>query len=101
MGDALETLGGSVMNLVLGALIVWVGQTTFQHAGILARVNEKLENSDQRFVDLDKPQESLKKAVDLATAEIKEQIHQQYTAKEGQKLDTQSRQIERTASKQE
>jgi len=101
MGEALEKLGGSVMNLVLGALIVWVGQTTFQHAGILASVNEKFENIDQQFVDVEKRQESLKKALDLATADMKELIHLQFTAKEGDKLNSQIRTIERSASKQE
>jgi hypothetical protein len=101
MGEALEKLGGSVMNLVLGALIVWVGQTTFQHAGILASVSEKFENIDQQFVDIDKRQESLKKSLDLATAEMKESIHQQYTAKEGQKLDSEIRQMERTSMRQQ
>jgi len=101
MGDAIEKLGGSVMNLVLGALIVWVGQTTFQHAGILASVSEKFANIDQQFVDIDKRQESLKKSLDLSTADMKELIHLQFTAKEGEKLNTQIRQIERTAAKQE
>lgn len=101
MGDAIEKLGGSIMNLVLGALIVWVGQTTFQHAGVLATVSEKFENVDQQFADVEKRQESLKKALDLATADMKDQLHLQFTAKEGDKLNTQIRTIERSASKQE
>lgn len=101
MGEAIEKLGGSIMNLVLGALIVWVGQTTFQHAGILATVNEKFDNVDQQFVDVEKRHESLKKALDLATADMKELIHLQFTAKEGEKLNTQLRAVERIASKQE
>src|SRR5262245_43462377 len=94
MGDALEKLGGSVMNLVLGALIVWVGQTTFQHAGILASVNEKFENIDQQFVDIDKRQESLKKWLDSAVTEMKDNSRSQFTAKEGDKLVAQIRQVE-------
>lgn len=101
MGEALEKIGGSVMNLVLGALIVWVGQTTFQHAGVLASVDEKFENIDQQFVDVDKRQESLKKQIDSAVVEMKDSARSQFTAKEGDKLFTQIRQVEFSAQKQE
>ncbi|MGD9633134.1 MAG: hypothetical protein AB7G28_16595 [Pirellulales bacterium] len=94
MGEALEKIGGSVMNLVLGALIVWVGQTTFQHAGILASVDEKFENIDQQFVDVDKRQESMRKWIENVVTDMKDSSRAQFTVKEGDKLVSQIRQVE-------
>jgi hypothetical protein len=94
MGEALEKIGGSVMNLVLGALIVWVGQTTFQHAGILAGVDEKFENIDQQFVDADKRQEGMRKWIENVVNDMRESRGAQFTVKEGDKLVSQIRQVE-------
>jgi hypothetical protein len=94
MGETLEKLGGSVMNLVLGALIVWVGQTTFQHAGILASLDEKLASVDKNFEEVEKRQEALKKWTDSAITELKDDSRSQFTAKEGDKLVSQIRQVE-------
>lgn len=94
MGEALEKIGGSVMNLVLGALIVWVGQTTFQHAGVLASVDEKFENIDQQFVDMDKRQEGMRKWIENVVTDMKDSSRAQFTVKEGDKLVSQIRQVE-------
>lgn len=61
MNDKFEFLGGGIMNIVLGALILWVGQTTFQHAGMLASVDEKFFAVDQQFADAEKNTESLRR----------------------------------------
>ncbi len=97
MGEALEKIGGSVMNLVLGALIVWVGQTTFQHAGILASVDEKFATINDKFAEVDKRHESTKKSFDNAVTEMKDNNRSQFTAKEGDKLVAQIRQVEGAA----
>ena len=97
MGEALEKIGGSVMNLVLGALIVWVGQTTFQHAGRLASVDEKFAAIMQQFNDVDKRHESTKKWIENVVTEMKDANRSQFTAKEGDKLVAQIRQAEATA----
>jgi septal ring factor EnvC (AmiA/AmiB activator) len=97
MGDALEKLGGSVMNLVLGALIVWVGQTTFQHAGILAGVDEKFTTIDKQFQEDDKRHESMRKWLETVVTDIKDSNRSQFTAKEGDKLISQIRQVEGAA----
>ena len=86
MGEALEKIGGSVMNLVLGALIVWVGQTTFQHAGILAGVDEKFATIDKQFQDGDKRHESMRKWLETVVTDMKDNNRSQFTAKEGDKL---------------
>ena len=38
MASSLDRLGSSLINAVLGGLILWVGQTTVRHAGVLAGV---------------------------------------------------------------
>ena len=97
MGEALEKIGGSVMNLVLGALIVWVGQTTFQHAGVLASVDEKFGNITQQFTEVDKRHESMRKWLENVVTEMKDSNRAQFTAKEGDKLVAQIRQVENSA----
>ena len=42
MSNTLDQLGGSLINAVLGGLILWVGQTTVRHEGVLAGVDEKI-----------------------------------------------------------
>ena len=86
MGEALERIGGSVLNLVLGALILWVGQTTFQHAGVLASVDEKFDSIDQQFADVDKRHESMRKWLENVVTDMKDNSRSQFTAKEGDKL---------------
>lgn len=97
MGETIEKLGGSVMNLVLGALIVWVGQTTYQHAGILAGLNDKFVNIEDNFAAVDKRYESLRKWQENVVTDIKDTNRTLFTAKEGDKLAAQIRQAEGAA----
>jgi len=97
MGEALEKIGGSVINLVLGALLVWVGQTTFRHAGVLATVDEKFASIDDEFVAAEKRHESLRKWLENVVTEMKDNNRSQFTAKEGDKLVAQIRQVESAA----
>lgn len=94
MPDVIDKLGGSVMNLVLGALIVWVGQTTYQHAGILAGLDNRLVNIDDNFTSVDKRYESLRKWLENVVTEIKDNNRSQFTAKEGDKVVSQIRKVE-------
>ena len=54
MTNTLDKLGGSLINAVLGGLILWVGQTAVRHEGVLAGVDEKLAGVNQQFTDVDK-----------------------------------------------
>ena len=51
--EVVDRLGGGLINLVLGALILWVGQTTFRHAGLLASVDQKFEGVGNQFDAVD------------------------------------------------
>ena len=64
MSTTINRLGGGLINAILGALILWVGQTTFRHAGILASVDEKLNGVKHKFEDVEKRQEGLKNVAD-------------------------------------
>ncbi len=97
MPDVLEKLGGSVVHLILGALIVWVGQTTYQHAGILAGLDDKLANIDDNFTGVDKRYESLRKWLENVVTDMKDTNRLQFTAKEGDKVVSQIRKVEDSA----
>jgi hypothetical protein len=94
MPDILEKLGGSVVHLILGALIVWVGQTTYQHAGVLAGLDDKLANISDNFASVDKRHEGLRKWLENVVTEMKDTNRLQFTAKEGDKVVAQIRKVE-------
>jgi hypothetical protein len=94
MAESLDRLGGSLLNLVLGGVILWVGQTTFRHSGVLASVDEKFLAVNQQFTEIDKRQESLRKWLENVVNEMKDNNRSQFTAKDGDKLVAQVRQAE-------
>jgi septal ring factor EnvC (AmiA/AmiB activator) len=94
MPDVLEKLSGSVINLILGALIVWVGQTTYQHAGVLAGLDGKFANIEDNFAAVDKRNEGMRKWLENVVTEMKDTNRLQFTAKEGDKVVAQIRKVE-------
>jgi hypothetical protein len=94
MTTTINRLTGGVINAILGALILWVGQTTFRHAGILASVDEKLNTVQHQFEDVEKRQEGHKNWLQNAVTEMKDNSRAQFTAKDGDKLVAQVRQAE-------
>jgi len=46
---SIDRVSGSLVNVILGALILWVGQTTFQHAGLLSGFDVRLEGIGKRL----------------------------------------------------
>jgi hypothetical protein len=94
MSDKLDRIGGGLINVILGALILWVGQTTFKHAGFLASVDEKLSAVNQQFTDVDKRHESMRKWLESVVDDMKASTMSQFTAKDGDKLVSQVRQAE-------
>jgi hypothetical protein len=98
MSTTLSRLAGGLINVILGALILWVGQTTFRHAGILASVDEKLNGVNHKFEDVEKRQEGLKTWMTNVITEMKDASRAQFTAKDGDKLVAQVRQAEQFAA---
>jgi hypothetical protein len=101
MSSSLDRLGGSLINAVLGGLILWVGQTTVRHAGVLAGVEEKLTAINQQFTDVDKRHEAIKKWLENVVNDVKSNDRQQFTVKDGDKLVAQVRLAEQFVSELE
>jgi chromosome segregation ATPase len=101
MAESMERIGGSLLNLILGGVILWVGQTTFHHSGLLAGVDEKFRTVDQQFTEVDKRHESIKKWLENVVNGIKENNDSIFTAKDGDRLIGQLRQAEFSAAELE
>lgn len=98
MPESVERIGSSLLNLVLGGVILWVGQTTFRHSGILATVDEKFLAVNQQFDEVDKRQEGMRKWLENVVNDMKDNTRVQFTAKDGDKLVGQVRQVEASAT---
>jgi hypothetical protein len=101
MAEKLDFIGGGLMNIILGALILWVGQTTFQHAGLLASVDEKFYTVDQQFEDLEKSQDGLRKWLEKVVTGIKDEDRTKFTTEDADKLVEQLRRLDTFASQVE
>jgi hypothetical protein len=77
---------------------LWVGQTTFRHAGLLAGYDEKLKSVAHQFEDVEKRQEGLKNWLQSAVSDMKDSTRSQFTAKDGDKLVAQVRLAEQFAT---
>lgn len=98
MTTTLNRLTGGLINAILGALILWVGQTTFRHAGILAGVDEKLNNVKHQFEDVDQRQVEMRKWLESVISEMKDSDRGQFTSKDGDKIIVELRQVEQFAA---
>jgi hypothetical protein len=94
MHSTLDRLGSSLTSAILGALILWVGQTTFRHAGVLAGIDEKIVAINKQFSAVDQRQESLRKWLENMVTDLKDSNRSQFTQKDGEKLAGQVRQAE-------
>lgn len=96
--STLDRLGSSLTSAILGALILWVGQTTFRHAGILASMDEKIAAINKQFTIVDQRHEGLRKWLENAISECKDNNRSQFTHADGDKLANQVRQAEQAAA---
>jgi hypothetical protein len=98
MHSTLDRLGSSLTSAILGALILWVGQTTFRHAGILAGIDEKIVAINKQFSAVDQRQESMRKWLENMVSDIKDSNRSQFTQTDGDKLASQVREAEQSAA---
>jgi hypothetical protein len=101
MSETIDRIGGSLVNVVLGAVILWVGQTTFRHAGQLASNDQKFTSIDQQFVDIDKRYESLRSWLDKVVNNIKDDSRSQFTTDDAEKVVEQIRKLDDFGTKVE
>lgn len=101
MNSTLERLGSSLTSAILGALILWVGQTTFRHAGILAGIDEKIVAINKQFTAVDQRQEGMRKWLESMVNDIKDRNRSQLTQTDGDKLASQVREAEQSSAELE
>ena len=75
----LEEFGGTVVNVLLGGLLLWVGQTTFEHNGELAGMEQRFESVNNRH-------QMLLSRYDRIVESINTKTHGRFTADDGDKL---------------
>jgi hypothetical protein len=94
MSENLDRIGGSLINAVLGALILWVGQTTFRHAGLLAGIDQKFVTVDQQVANVSERYDSLRSWLDKVVNNIKDDSRLQFTTTDAEKLVVQFRKLD-------
>ena len=75
----LEEFGGTVVNVLLGGLLLWVGQTTFEHNGELAGMEQRFESVNHRH-------HMLLSRYDRIVESVNAKTHARFTADDGDKL---------------
>jgi hypothetical protein len=98
MHSTLDRLGSSLTSAILGALILWVGQTTFRHAGILAGIDEKIVAINKQFIAVDQRQEGQRKWLENMVSDLKDNNRSQFTQTDGNKLAVLLRQAEQSSA---
>ena len=80
--EAIDRFGGSLVNVILGALILWVGQTTFRHAGLLASVDGQFESTGHQFDAINARHEMLRQRI----AETETRTRSRFTREDAEKM---------------
>src|SRR5215208_6905717 len=101
MHSTLDRLGSSLTSAILGALILWVGQTTFRHAGILASIDEKIVAINKQFGTVDQRHEGLRKWLENMVGDLKDHNRSEFTHADGDKLAALLRQVEQSSAELE
>ena len=82
----MDRVGGSLVNVILGALILWVGQTTFRHAGQLASINERFDGVGYQMKAIDDRHESVRLRLEQVVAQIGERTRSRFTREDAEKI---------------
>ncbi|HEX4415526.1 MAG TPA: hypothetical protein VH107_17980 [Lacipirellulaceae bacterium] len=98
LSRTLNRLAGGLITAVLVALILWIGQTTFRHAAILASLDEKLNDAKHQLEIVDQRQDGLRKQLDSLASAARDNDRSQFTAKDGDALSSLVRQAEQSAN---
>ncbi len=88
-GSFINEFGGSFVNFILGGLLLWIGQTTFEHNGELAGVNQQLDAMNKRH-------EALGERYDKVMDSINDRTRSRFTGEDGEKLSQRIKAVEVT-----
>jgi hypothetical protein len=90
----IDRVGGSLVNVILGALILWVGQTTFRHAGLLASNNERFDSVGLQLNAVDERHERLRMRLEQVFSQTNERTRSRFTREDGDKLGLRIREVD-------
>jgi hypothetical protein len=90
----IDRVGGSLVNLILGALILWVGQTTFRHAGLLASNKERFDSVGYQLKAVDERHETLRHHLEQVISQTNERTRSRFTREDADKLGQRIREID-------
>ena len=90
----IDRVSGGFVNAILGALILWVGQTTFRHAGELASVSERFDGVGHQFDAVDKRHESLRQRLEETLVQLNDRTRSRFTREDGDKIVFQIKEID-------
>jgi len=90
----IDRVGGSLVNVILGALILWVGQTTFRHAGLLASNNERFDSVGHQLKAVDERHESLRLRMEQVVSQTTERTRSRFTREDGEKVALRIREVD-------
>ncbi|MCG8449710.1 MAG: hypothetical protein MI725_09030 [Pirellulales bacterium] len=91
--NMVDRFGGSLVNIILGALILWVGQTTFRHAGQLASVDERFQGVEHQFDAVNGRHDALRQRLERTTSETHARTRSRFTREDGDKLATRIKEL--------
>jgi hypothetical protein len=87
MDSVLDSLGGGFTSLILGALVLWVGQTTFKHNGTISGFQHQMEAVHARH-------DALRTRYDELVKSLNERTQSRFTAADGEKISNRVIQLE-------
>ena len=91
---AFDRVSSSLVNAILGALILWVGQTTFRHAGLLASISERFQGVGHQFDAVEQRHESLRLHLEQVVAQIGDRTRSRFTREDAEKIAVRIKEIE-------
>ena len=83
---SIDRVSGSLVNAILGALILWVGQTTFRHAGILASADERFSSVEVQFGAVNDRHDSLRSRLEQVVLDTTDRTRSRFTREDGDKI---------------
>jgi uncharacterized coiled-coil DUF342 family protein len=96
LSSTINRLTGGLITAILIALVLWIGQTTFRHAAVLATLDERLNDVKHQFEGVDQRQDEMRKWAENVISDAKDSGRSQLTAKDGDALLFQVRQAEQS-----
>jgi chromosome segregation ATPase len=101
LSSTINRLTGGLITAALVALILWIGQTTFRHAAVLASLEEKISDVKRQCEVEDQRQDGLRKSLETLASQAKDTDRSQFTSKDGDVLVSQVRQAEQSMTELE